>query len=132
MGGHLMGQKVTDQVAEMRSLPAGIDQRSPARHPDWLGPDDLALKVQELRELTKNKVPIQLKLGAAKVYDDVRMAAKCDPDWVIWAAWADRITFEDIEKKTGKKESEVIKIMRRSIKPASFRLWRKRQRGSLR
>ena len=41
-----MGQKVTDQVAEMRSLPAGIDQRSPARHPDWLGPDDLALKVR--------------------------------------------------------------------------------------
>ena len=65
MGGHLMGQKVTDQVAEMRSLPSGIDQRSPARHPDWLGPDDLALKVQELRELTNNLVPIQLKLGAA-------------------------------------------------------------------
>ena len=49
-----------------------------------------------------------------------------DPDWVIWAACADRITFEEIEKKTGKRESEVIKIMRRSIKPASFRLWRKR------
>ena len=48
------------------------------------------------------------------------------PDWVIWAAWADRITFEDIKKKTGKSESEVIKIMRRSIKPSSFRLWRKR------
>ena len=48
------------------------------------------------------------------------------PDWTIWAAWADRITFEEIEKKTGKKESEVIKIMRRSIKPSSFRLWRKR------
>ncbi|MDC0059699.1 FMN-binding glutamate synthase family protein [Pelagibacteraceae bacterium] len=83
MGGHLMGQKVTDQVAEMRSLPSGIDQRSPARHPDWLGPDDLFLKVQELRELTKNKVPIQLKLGAAKVYDDVRMAAKCNPDSIF-------------------------------------------------
>ena len=49
-----------------------------------------------------------------------------DPDWVIWAAWADRITFEEIEKKTGKIESEVIKIMRRSVKPTSFRLWRKR------
>ena len=49
-----------------------------------------------------------------------------DPDWVIWAAWADRITFEEIEKKTGKTESEVIKIMRRSVKPTSFRLWRKR------
>ena len=47
-------------------------------------------------------------------------------DWVIWAAWADRITFEDIEKKTGKTESEVIKIMRKNLKPGSFRLWRKR------
>jgi len=83
MGGHLMGQKVTDQVAEMRSLPAGIDQRSPARHPDWMGPDDLALKVQELRELTDNQVPIQLKIGASRVYDDVRMAAKCDPDSIF-------------------------------------------------
>ena len=49
-----------------------------------------------------------------------------DPDWIIWAAWADRITFEEIEQKTGKTESEVIKIMRRSVKPTSFRLWRKR------
>ena len=48
------------------------------------------------------------------------------PDWVIWAAWADRITFEEIEKKTGYRESDVIKIMRRSLKPSSFRLWRKR------
>jgi glutamate synthase domain-containing protein 2 len=80
LGGHLMGQKVTDQVAEMRSLPAGIDQRSPARHPDWLGPDDLALKIDELREATNGEIPIQLKLGSARVYDDVRMAAKCNPD----------------------------------------------------
>ena len=49
-----------------------------------------------------------------------------DPDWVIWAAWADRITFEDSEKKTGYRESDVIKIMRKSLKPSSFRLWRKR------
>jgi len=80
LGGHLMGQKVTDQVAEMRSLPAGIDQRSPARHPDWLGPDDLSLKIKEIREATDWQIPIQLKLGAARVYDDVRMAAKCEPD----------------------------------------------------
>jgi len=80
LGGHLMGQKVTEQVAEMRSLPAGIDQRSPARHPDWLGPDDLSLKIQEIREATNYQIPIQLKLGAARVYDDVRMAAKCGPD----------------------------------------------------
>ncbi|MCH6581702.1 MAG: FMN-binding glutamate synthase family protein [Gammaproteobacteria bacterium] len=82
LGGHLMGQKVSDQVAEMRSLPAGIDQRSPARHPDWLGPDDLSLKIQEIREATNWEIPIQLKLGAARVYDDVRMAAKTDPDCI--------------------------------------------------
>jgi glutamate synthase domain-containing protein 2 len=68
----------------MRSLPAGIDQRSPARHPDWLGPDDLALKSEEIREATDGQIPIQLKLGAARVYDDVRMAAKtgCDSIYI--------------------------------------------------
>ena len=48
------------------------------------------------------------------------------PDWVIWAAWADRITFEEIKKKTGIAESGVIKIMRKNLKPSSFKLWRKR------
>ena len=48
------------------------------------------------------------------------------PDWVIWAAWADRITFEEIKEKTGKSENEVIKIMRKSLKLNSFKLWRKR------
>ncbi len=83
LGGHLMGQKVTEQVAEMRSLPAGIDQRSPARHPDWIGPDDLSLKIQEIREATNYQIPIQLKLGSSRVYDDVRMAAKCSPDSIF-------------------------------------------------
>ena len=49
-----------------------------------------------------------------------------DDNWVIWSAWADRITFEEIREKTGKTESEVIKLMRKNLKPASFRLWRKR------
>ena len=51
------------------------------------------------------------------------------PDWIIWAAWADRVTFEDIEEKTGKSESEVVKIMRKSLKTSSFRLWRKRTKN---
>ena len=48
------------------------------------------------------------------------------PDWVIWVAWADRVTFEEIKKKTGKSESDVIKIMRKYLKPSSFKLWRER------
>tara|TARA_Y100001936_G_C15927777_1_gene587636 strand:+ start:113 stop:406 length:294 start_codon:yes stop_codon:yes gene_type:complete len=51
------------------------------------------------------------------------------PNWVLWAAWADRITFEEIKKKTGKSESEVIKIMRKSLIPSSFKLWRKRAKN---
>jgi len=51
---------------------------------------------------------------------------KYNLDWIIWAAWADRITFEEIKDKTGKNESEVIKLMRKNLKPSSFRLWRKR------
>ena len=48
------------------------------------------------------------------------------PNWVIWAAWADRITFEEIKEKSGLREAEVIKLMRSKLKPSSFRLWRKR------
>tara|TARA_Y100000589_G_C27116759_1_gene614579 strand:- start:362 stop:652 length:291 start_codon:yes stop_codon:yes gene_type:complete len=51
-----------------------------------------------------------------------------DPDWLIWAGWADRITFEEIFEKTGKSEKEVISFMRKSLKPSSFRLWRERVR----
>ena len=47
-------------------------------------------------------------------------------DWIIWAAWADRVTFEEIFEKTGKTEADIIKFMRKSLKPSSFRLWRKR------
>ncbi|MGH3343652.1 MAG: glutamate synthase-related protein, partial [Carbonactinosporaceae bacterium] len=51
-GGMLLGQKVSERVAGMRTLPPGIDQRSASRHPDWVGPDDLRIKIEELREAT--------------------------------------------------------------------------------
>ena len=54
------------------------------------------------------------------------------PDWVVWAAWADRITFEEIKKRSGYSESDVIKIMRKKLKPSSFKLWRKRVSGRTR
>jgi len=50
-------------------------------------------------------------------------------DWVIWAAWADRVSFEEIHERTGFDEEAVIRIMRRALKPSSFRLWRKRASG---
>ena len=82
-GGLLMGVKVLDNIAEMRDLPTGIDQRSPARHPDWLGPDDLAVKIEQLREATDWRVPIHVKLGASRVADDVKLAAKAGADAIV-------------------------------------------------
>ena len=82
-GGLLMGVKVLDDVAEMRDLPKGIDQRSPTRHPDWLGPDDLAVKIEQLREATDWRVPIHVKLGACRVADDVKLSAKAGADAIV-------------------------------------------------
>ena len=82
-GGMLMGIKVLDHIADMRDLPTGIDQRSPARHPDWLGPDDLAMKIEQLREATDWKVPVHVKLGACRVSDDVKLATKAGADAVV-------------------------------------------------
>src|SRR5271166_2760659 len=65
-GGMLLGQKITERVADMRTLPPGVDQRSACRHPDWTGPDDLAIKIHELRELTDWEKPVFVKIGSAR------------------------------------------------------------------
>jgi methylamine---glutamate N-methyltransferase subunit C len=82
-GGVLLGAKVSEEIARMRELPPGVDQRSPARHPDWLGPDDMRIKIEELREATDWQVPVFVKLGASRVYDDVKLAAKAGADVVV-------------------------------------------------
>lgn len=82
-GGMLLGQKVSERVAAMRTLPPGIDQRSASRHPDWTGPDDLTIKIHELREATAWKVPIYVKVGATRVANDVKLACAAGADVVV-------------------------------------------------
>jgi len=82
-GGLLMGQKVNQVVAGMRTLPEGVDQRSPCRHPDWIGPDDLRIKIEELREATDWEIPIYVKIGATRVKDDVKLAVKAGADVIV-------------------------------------------------
>ena len=50
---------------------------------------------------------------------------------IIGMAWADRVSFDEIKKKTGLSEKEVIKIMRANLKRKSYLLWRKRVRGRI-
>ncbi|HUY34474.1 MAG TPA: FMN-binding glutamate synthase family protein [Pirellulales bacterium] len=82
-GGMLLGQKISERVAGMRTLPAGIDQRSACRHPDWTGPDDLAIKIAELREITDWRLPVYVKMGASRVRDDVKLAVKSGADVIV-------------------------------------------------
>jgi glutamate synthase domain-containing protein 2 len=82
-GGMLLGQKISDRVAAMRNLPKGIDQRSACRHPDWTGPDDLAIKIEELREITDWEKPIYVKVGATRTRYDVALAVKAGADVVV-------------------------------------------------
>jgi glutamate synthase domain-containing protein 2 len=82
-GGMLLGHKISDRVAEMRDLPVGIDQRSACRHPDWTGPDDLEIKIKELREITDWEKPIYVKVGATRAYFDAALAVKAGADVIV-------------------------------------------------
>ncbi|MDR2378881.1 MAG: FMN-binding glutamate synthase family protein, partial [Bifidobacteriaceae bacterium] len=82
-GGRLLGQKITERVAARRTLPLGIDQRAACRHPDGTGPDDLRIKITELREITDWEKPIYVKIGASRPYYDVALAIKAGADAIV-------------------------------------------------
>jgi uncharacterized protein (TIGR03643 family) len=52
-----------------------------------------------------------------------------DKSFIIQMAWEDRTAFETIYERTGWSESDVIRLMRRQLKPGSFRMWRERMKG---
>ena len=99
LGGQLMAKKVTPELAKIRGIPAGIDLRSPSRHPDILGADDLVIKVEELREATGYRLPVSIKLGAGRVHDDIKIAVKDGFDFV---------ELDGMQGSTGAGSAEVI------------------------
>jgi formylmethanofuran dehydrogenase subunit C len=99
LGGQLMAKKVTKELAAIRGIPEGIDLRSPSRHPDILGADDLVIKVEELREATAYQKPISIKMGAGRVRDDIKIAYKDGFDFV---------QLDGLQGSTGAASSEVL------------------------
>jgi glutamate synthase domain-containing protein 2 len=99
LGGQLMAKKVTKELAEIRGIPAGIDLRSPSRHPDILGADDLVIKIEEFREATGYRLPVSVKLGAGRVRDDIKIAVKDGLDFV---------ELDGMQGSTGAGSGEVI------------------------
>lgn len=99
LGGQLMAKKVTPELAKIRGIPPGIDLRSPSRHPDILGADDLVIKIEELREATGYRLPVSIKLGAGRVRDDIKIAVKDGFDFV---------ELDGMQGSTGAGSAEVI------------------------
>jgi glutamate synthase domain-containing protein 2 len=102
LGGQLMAKKVTEDIARLRGIPAGIDLRSPSRHPDVLGADDLVIKVEEFREATSWQKPVSVKLGAGRVRDDVKIAFKDGFDYVC---------LDGVQGSTGAAGNEVLEYV---------------------
>lgn len=102
LGGQLMAKKVTKEIARIRGIPAGIDLRSPSRHPDVLGADDLVIKVEEFREATGYRIPVSVKLGAGRVRDDIKIAYKDGFDFV---------ELDGLQGSTGAASHEVLEYV---------------------
>lgn len=102
LGGQLMAKKVTPEIARIRGIPAGIDLRSPSRHPDVLGADDLVIKVEEFREATGYRVPVSVKLGAGRVRDDIKIA---------WKDGFDFVELDGMQGSTGAAGNEVLEFV---------------------
>ncbi|TVQ96514.1 MAG: FMN-binding glutamate synthase family protein [Desulfovibrionales bacterium] len=83
LSGHLMGSKISKEVAEFRQIPEGIDLHSHPRHGDIFGADDLVIKMEQLREVTDNRIPIFIKIAAGRVREDVKIAAKAGADGIV-------------------------------------------------
>ncbi|UOY09763.1 FMN-binding glutamate synthase family protein [Methanonatronarchaeum sp. AMET6-2] len=92
MGGHLSSEKITREIAEIRGIPPGVDALSPSRHIDIVGPEDLKMKIRQLREIVSWKIPVIVKFSAGRVRDDVAIAAK---------AGADAIAIDGMQAGTG-------------------------------
>ena len=102
LGGQLMAKKVTPELARIRGIPAGIDLRSPSRHPDILGADDLVIKIEEFREATGYRLPVSVKLGAGRVRDDIKIAVKDGFDFV---------ELDGMQGSTGAGSAEVLEFV---------------------
>ncbi len=102
LGGQLMAKKVTPEIARIRGIPEGIDLRSPSRHPDVLGADDLVIKIEEFREATGYRVPVSVKLGAGRVKDDIKIA---------WKDGFDFVELDGLQGSTGAAGNEVLEYV---------------------
>ena len=81
LGGHLLKEKITPEIAKLRGIPMDKDQISPARDTDINSKQDLKDYVSRLRDLTGGK-PIGIKFAAGHVEGDLEYALFAEPDFI--------------------------------------------------
>lgn len=81
MGGHLPGEKVTPEIAEIRNKPLGQDVISPSKFPNINTREDLKNLVSELRERSDGR-PIGIKIAAGKIEKDLEYCVFAEPDFI--------------------------------------------------
>ena len=81
MGGHLPGEKVTDEIAAVRGKTKGEDIQSPGRFPGIDSPADLKAMVDDLKERSGGR-PVGIKLAAGNIENDLAFALQADPDFI--------------------------------------------------
>ncbi len=81
-GGHLPGDKVTEQIASVRGLPAGTDAVSPATFTGLVTIDDFRRLADQVREVSGG-IPIGVKLSAQHIEDDIDTALAIGVDYII-------------------------------------------------
>ena len=81
LGGQLQGEKVTEEIAEIRAKPLGEDIHSPATIPEVKSKEDLKNLVDELRTRSHGR-PIGLKFAAGRIEDDLKHVMYAEPDFI--------------------------------------------------
>lgn len=81
MGGHLPGEKVTAEIAEIRGKKQGEDIQSPSKFPELNSKEDLRSMVNTLRELSEGR-PIGIKIAAGNIERDLEYCVYAEPDFI--------------------------------------------------
>ena len=114
MGGHLPGEKVTEEISRIRNKPMGKDVIAPARFPGIETREDLKELVDQLRFASGGR-PIGIKLAAGRIEQDLEFAVYAEPDFIT------------IDGRGGATGSSPLFLRESSSVPTVFALYRARK-----
>ena len=81
MGGHLPGEKVTEEIARLRGKKKGEDVQSPSKFPELNSKEDLKEMVTMLRDRSDGR-PIGIKIAAGRIERDLEYCVYAEPDFI--------------------------------------------------